>query len=135
MHHLLQQHGSSSHYSSLGAICLLPASIFPCDYCSQEFIWFCNHCHPSLHGISLQEFPKVGNCGGFSEPQAVSVAQSGTVVFVSFFFFLHSMLIFLNSLILRFTPVSFLALSLLWGLLFFTKVILTSYWPLHCSLI
>ena len=42
----------------LWAICLPPTSIFLCDYCSKELIWFCNNCLTSLQGRSVPEFPK-----------------------------------------------------------------------------
>lgn len=42
----------------LWAICLPPTSIFLCDYCSKELIWFCNNCLTSLQGSSVPEFPK-----------------------------------------------------------------------------
>lgn len=79
----------------LWAICLLPTSIFLCDYCSKELIWFCNSCLTSLQGSSVPEFPKVDTLQlSFSTPccDCVVWRVQGRVQSNNSFFFLSNVL-------------------------------------------
>lgn len=98
----------------LWAICLLPTSIFLCNYCSKEFIWFCNHCLLLLQGISFLNFPKVD----------ILQLSSNYMLWiwskVIQFLFLSYVLIFFSSLMLKATISSLLILFIPLGQFFFS---------------
>lgn len=109
----------------LWAICLLPTSIFLCNYYSKEFIWFCNHCLLLLQGISFLNFLKVD----------ILQLSSNYMLWiwskVIQFLFLSYVLIFFSSLMLKATISSLLILFIPLGQFFFLEwIILTSCWTL-----